>query len=386
MAKNKKSKSNQDRKKAAPVAGDAALEAAGHGSDAAGAAETGHGDDGGAQAGAAPHAATAEPEPAPQSGQQPETTAQPAKPGMLVVVTAVLAGLALVASVIAIVAVVADQDRGDRDKDRLASEDAAEDYEYYDEYEDCLDHADDKSDCIDHQDRHNELESLADMIDEFAQYYREDMDPETREQLRSQVLEGMDELLTWFFPGSRWSQDEWTPFGPDADSPDADRWGVFGPEGELGRFRGGPVDESRKWFFFGRGDGHRGDGPPEDGLGSWLWFDAWSDPGTAERSFGEFNTCLRDHSATLRDFFRGRGGGPDASTRTTQAPDSLADLRDQTTKELAEIESAFKACEDFLPDAARAWMDIDRGFFSDIVSPHGKAVYGKAVWSPLKRV
>jgi len=323
--------------------------------------------------------------------------ASQAKPGKFVVATAVLAALALIASIVAIVVVATDDDRdahrhdarsdyGDDYDDRSDYEDG-DDYAYYDQYEDCLEEGGDPDECYHYEDYRGGLDALADLIDEFAHYYAEDLDPEDRAFLRGQVLEGMDDLLYWFFAGPGGNLGDWgIPLHPD----------------DFGSFRfDDPRSPQSERFFSGRRGGYPEDGFPGDDFGSWLWSDAWDDPGAAGRHFEEFSMCLHDNSGRLRGFFGGAGRGPQTSTTTTAMPasdaasgdkaadgssvsqDSSADespvttltpdaLRKQTSDELAEIESAFKACEHLLPDSARAWMDLDRGFFSDIRTPKGK--------------
>jgi len=320
------------------------------------------------------------------------TGASKARPGKLVVAAVVLAALALIASIVAIVVVATDDERDALRHDDRAGYDGrsysedGDDYAYYDQYEDCLEEGGDPDECYHYEDYRGGLDALADLIDEFAHYYAEDLDPEDRAFLRGQVLDGMDDLLYWFFAGPGGNLGDWgVPLHPD----------------DFGSFRfDDPRSPQSERFFSGRRGGYPEDGFPGDDFGSWLWSDAWDDPGAAGRHFEEFSMCLHDNSGRLRGFFGGAGRGPQTSTTTTTMPasDAAADktddgssasqdsssdespvttltpdaLRKQTSDELAEIESAFKTCEHLLPDSARAWMDLDRGFFSDIRTPKGK--------------
>ena len=288
------------------------------------------------------------------------------KPGKYVIATAVLAALALIASIIAIIVVATDDDWESRV----------------------------------HGGSYINAQggNFAENVDNALRECFETLGPQA---FLSECFYGLedDNAMDEFLYGLGEETLEQYFLGPDGDLwkffSDLERGGFYGPRGEFGpSYDDGPwpgPDEysygpwpSPDEFGYGPWPGPReyGYGPwpesgqwsyePGDNIGSWLWFETWDDTDSAGNAFGDFTACMRQDSGPLVDFLLDFMFGSDdlpatPTTTTTLAPGSDADsLTRRTRSELSQLESAFNACEHLLPDSARAWMDVNRGFLSEI--------------------
>ena len=309
------------------------------------------------------------------------------KPGKYVIATAVLAALALIASTIAIIVVATDDDWESRVHGGSYIHPQGGDFA------ENVDNA--LRECFEELGPRAFLpECFYGMGDNAMDEFLYGLGEETLEQ----YFLGPDGDLWKFFSdlerGGFYRDGPWP--GPDAYGygpwPSPDDYG-YGPWPGPDDYGYGPWPSPDDYGYgpwpgpddYGYGPQGPWPGPdewsyePGDNIGSWLWFDTWDDTDSAGNAFGDFTACMRQDSGPLVDFlldfmFGGDGLSTSPTTTTTLAPGSDApptttepgSFTRRTREELSQLETALNACEHLLPDSARAWMDVNRGFLSEI--------------------